>query len=225
MQSQQVQQILDVAGDLFFELGFWNAKVSDIATRSEISTASIYKAFESKEALFRAVLARGIQRLKILAVPVPQEDEPINQLLHASDRYQELCASALFRDLIRAPIEHNSIPLTFRRAMCRQIRSALEQLCMPALKACAEVGLLDPRQIREAFRLLSAYIEHQTVWYELLVSPASKKPVEREHIADEAVRITLLAYPATTAIASGPSGDAAQIASATRPPPRRVRED
>ena len=225
MQSQQVQQILDVAGDLFFELGFWNAKVSDIATRSEISTASIYKAFESKEALFRAVLARGIQRLKILAKPVTHDADPINQLLHASDRYQELCASALFRDLIRAPIEHISIPLTFRRAMCRQIRSALERLCMPPLQACAEVGLLDPRQIKEAFRLLSAYIEHQTVWCGLLVSPAAQKPVEREHIADEAVRITLLAYPPNAAFVSSPSGDGAQIASATRPPTRRARGD
>lgn len=225
MQSQQVQQILDVAGDLFFELGFWNAKVSDIAARSEISTASIYKAFESKEALFQAVLARGIQRLKILARPVSQEDEPIYQLLRAPDRYQELCASALFRDLIRTPIEHNSIPLTFRRAMCRQIRSALEQLCMPPLQACAEVGLLEPRQIKEAFRLLSAYIEHQTVWYGLLVSPAARKPLEREHIADEAVRITLSAYPPSAAVGSGPYGGEAQSVLAIRPPRRRAPED
>ncbi|MFY7759746.1 TetR/AcrR family transcriptional regulator [Aquidulcibacter sp.] len=225
MQSQQVQQILDVAGDLFFELGFWNAKVSEIAARSEISTASIYKAFESKDALFRAVLARGIEKLKILAKPPIEAGDPINQLLQASDRYHALCESALFRDLIRAPIEHNNIPLTFRRSMCRQIRSALEQLCMPPLQACAEVGLLDRQQIKEAFRLLSAYIEHQTIWYGLLVSPASKNSGAREQIADEAVRITLSAYPPGGVVASGPYGGAAQSVVATQPPPPRAPED
>lgn len=222
MHSQQVQQVLDVAGDLFFELGFCNAKVSDIASRSEISTASIYKAFESKEALFRAVLARGIQRLKSLARPVPQDDDPIAQLLQASDRYQELCASALVRDLIRAPIEHNSIPLPFRRAMCRQIRSALESLCMPALHACANAGLLDPKQIKDAFRLLSAYIEHQTIWHGLLVAPASNGSVERAHIADEAVRITLSAYPPSAAAVADSFVDVGQSAVVTPHPLRRA---
>lgn len=87
MQSQQMQQILDVAGDLFFEYGFWNAKVSDIAARSEISTASIYKAFESKDALFRAVLARGLNRLKLLTKPLPEEEDPVSRLMQASQRY------------------------------------------------------------------------------------------------------------------------------------------
>lgn len=204
MQSQQVQQILDVAGDLFFEYGFWNAKVSDIAARSEISTASIYKAFESKDALFRAVLARGLTRLKLLTKPLPEDEDPISQLMQASARYQDLCASPLLRDLLRAPIEHNSIPLTFRRSMCRQIRAALEGICMPPLQACGEAGLLDPDRLKDAFRLLSAYIEHQTLWYGLLVSPAVKNPIGHEHVAEEAVRITLSAYPPRRDEASAP---------------------
>jgi AcrR family transcriptional regulator len=44
MRSQQVENILEIAGDLFLEFGFVNKEVSDIAARSEISTASIYRA-------------------------------------------------------------------------------------------------------------------------------------------------------------------------------------
>lgn len=194
MQSQQVQQILDVAGDLFFEMGFWNAKVSDIAARSEISTASIYKLFDSKDALFRAVLTAGIKKLKRLAKAPVHSQDPIDQLYRAADHYERLCASALFRDLVRAPIEQNTIPFAFRRSMCRQIRSALEELCTPPLQACAEIGLLDQERIKEAFRLLSAYIEYQTLWYGLLVGPAVQRPNEPGQIANEAVRITLSAY-------------------------------
>ncbi|OYU78629.1 MAG: hypothetical protein CFE32_00755 [Alphaproteobacteria bacterium PA3] len=212
MRSQQIKNILEVAGDLFFEFGFVNTKVSDIAARSEISTASIYKAFRSKDTLYRAVLEDGIERLKLLARPLSGEDDPISQLLKASDHYQKLCTSALFQDLIRAPVEHNSIPMPFRRTMCRQLRSALEQMCMPALKACAAGGFLDPQQIKEAFRLLSAYIEHQTIWYGLFVGATVGKPGEKVPIADEAVRIVLAAYPLKTGGVPVPSDAAVQSA-------------
>lgn len=225
MRRQQVQQILDVAGDLFFERGFQNARVSDIAARSEISTASIYKAFGSKDALFRAALARGIDRLKLLATPLLPDDDPIAGLLHATHRYQEICVSPLFRDLIRAPIEHNSLPLTLRRSVGRQIRSALEKLCIPPLQACAEVGLLDLRQINEAFQLLSAYIEHKAVWNDLLTSPPSQGAIARAHITNEAVRITFLAYPPTQAEASDPSASAPQSVVATRLGSHRAPKD
>jgi AcrR family transcriptional regulator len=195
MRSQQVENILEVAGDLFLEFGFVNTRVSDIAARSEISTASIYKAFRSKDTLYCAVLAHGIEKLKILARPSALEGDPVSELWKACDHYQKLCVSPLFRDLIRAPVEHTSIPISFRRMMCRQLRSALEQMCMPALKACATGGVLDPRRVKEAFRLLSAYIEHQTIWYGLFISATARKSVEKVRIADEAVRIVLAAYP------------------------------
>lgn len=118
----------------------------------------------------------------------------MSEHLKACDHYQELCASALFRDLIRASGEHNSIPISFPRSMSHQLRPALEQMCMPALKACATGGVLDPRRVKEAFRLLSVYIEHQTIWYGLFISSTERKSVQKVHIADEAVRILLAAY-------------------------------
>jgi AcrR family transcriptional regulator len=212
MRSQQIENILEVAGDLFFEFGFVNTKVSDIAARSEISMASIYKAFRSKDTLYRAVLAHGIEKLKILARPLAVEGDPLSQLLKASDHYQRLCASALFQDLIRAPLEHNTIPISFWRSICRQLRSALEQMSMPALKACATGGLLDPHPIKEAFRLLSAYIEHQTIWSGLFISATARKAAEKVHIADEAVRIVLAAYPSKGGGAFDPYDGALQSA-------------
>lgn len=72
---------------------------------------------------------------------------------------------------------------------------------MPALKACATAGVLDPRRVKEAFRLLSAYIEHQTIWYGLFISATARKSVEKVRIADEAVRIVLAAYPSKIGVA------------------------
>ncbi|WP_313589792.1 hypothetical protein [Aquidulcibacter sp.] len=63
MRAQQVENILKVAGDLFLEFAFVNTKVSDIAACRENSMASIYKAFRSKDILYCAVLAHGIEKL------------------------------------------------------------------------------------------------------------------------------------------------------------------
>ena len=61
MRSQQIENILDVAGDRFFEFGFVNTKASDIAARSDISRASIYKTFRSKDTPSCAVLAHAFE--------------------------------------------------------------------------------------------------------------------------------------------------------------------
>ena len=96
--------------------------------------------------------------------------------------------------------------------MCRQIRAALEGICMPPLQACGEAGLLDPSRLKDAFRLLSAYIEHQTLWYGLLVSPTGRNPVKHDQVAQEAVRITLSAYPPRQVEAFAPfDGDAQSV--------------
>lgn len=195
MQQSQMHQILDVAGVMFFEQGFWNAKISEIAARSETSTASIYKEFKSKDGLFKAVLARRLDQLKTQAQPKACMHDPVSHLLHVARRYQALCETDFLRDLIRVPMERNRIPVTLRRTMRRQIRLALERLCLPALEACAAQGLLDPARVTPALQLLSACIEHPTMWQNMLMQPGAQAGSSGVRLADEAVRITLAAYP------------------------------
>ncbi len=83
---------------------------------------------------------------------------------------------------------------------------------MPALKACATSGVLDPRRVKESFRLISPYIEHQTIWYELFISATARKSAETVHTANEAVRIVLSAYPSKVGGAFGLSDAAVQSA-------------
>ncbi len=53
-------RILDAAEALFAERGFAGTAVRDIAARCELNPASLYNHFESKQALYEAVLARGL---------------------------------------------------------------------------------------------------------------------------------------------------------------------
>jgi len=49
-------RILEAAAETFAEAGFRHARLSDIAGRAGVATSNIYKYFEDKEALFRAVV-------------------------------------------------------------------------------------------------------------------------------------------------------------------------
>ncbi len=56
-------RILDEAEALFAERGFAGTSVRDIASRVDLTAASLYNHFAGKEALYRAVLDRGVQPL------------------------------------------------------------------------------------------------------------------------------------------------------------------
>lgn len=61
--ERTAQRILDVAEQLFAEKGFESATLRDIAARVGIREPGLYNYFDSKEALYRRVLERGLQPL------------------------------------------------------------------------------------------------------------------------------------------------------------------
>ncbi len=57
------ERILDEAEVLFANSGFAGTSVRDIATGAGLTPASLYNHFSSKDALYRAVLSRGVEPL------------------------------------------------------------------------------------------------------------------------------------------------------------------
>ena len=63
------ERILDVAEALFAERGLTGTAVRDIARRAGLTAPSLYNHFDGKQALYEAVLARGVEPLfAIIAV-------------------------------------------------------------------------------------------------------------------------------------------------------------
>jgi AcrR family transcriptional regulator len=58
--GRTAQRILDAAEALFAERGYEGASLRDVATRVGVRTPSLYNHFASKDALYAAVLERGI---------------------------------------------------------------------------------------------------------------------------------------------------------------------
>lgn len=68
-------RILDVAEALFAEKGFAGTSMRDIAARADLTAASLYNHFAGKDALYTAVLERGIRPLVDLMQQLAARDE------------------------------------------------------------------------------------------------------------------------------------------------------
>jgi len=60
LDSSRQEAILDAAASVFAERGYHGANIPVICERARVSTGGLYKYFRNKEALFRAVLDRGV---------------------------------------------------------------------------------------------------------------------------------------------------------------------
>jgi TetR/AcrR family transcriptional repressor of mexJK operon len=77
-ESARRHQLIEVAEEIFLERGYHAATVDDIARRAGMSKKTIYVMFESKAALFDALLSA---RLAPLAEPIPDDGRSLAQIL------------------------------------------------------------------------------------------------------------------------------------------------
>ena len=82
--SGTAARILDAAEELFAERGFAGAAVRDIATRAGLNAGSLYNHFESKQALYEAVLDRGLRPIyQMIEGVTDPEATPDHRVLQA----------------------------------------------------------------------------------------------------------------------------------------------
>lgn len=91
------QTIVDAARELFVELGFQATTLDKVAQRAKISKLSIYRHFESKEALFGAAIAAGCHQLFAPQALVEGVDGSAEDQLIA-------VGSSLLRTLLRSDV-------------------------------------------------------------------------------------------------------------------------
>lgn len=77
------ERILDAAREEFAERGFAAARLEDVAKRVGISRAALYLAFDSKEAMFRALVSEVITEVMPTLLPSDYGNLPAAALLRA----------------------------------------------------------------------------------------------------------------------------------------------
>jgi AcrR family transcriptional regulator len=86
----RLDQILDAATRVFARTGLENSKMSDVAVEAGVSHGTLYNYVESKEALFRLLLDRGLGTPKPTARTLPLKSPSASAL---ADRMDEAIAA------------------------------------------------------------------------------------------------------------------------------------
>jgi AcrR family transcriptional regulator len=90
--SSTRERILDAAESLFADRGFEGAAMRDIAAGANLNPASLYNHFTSKQALFEAVLERGLRPLFVVLDALEIVDWSPESLDAATDTFIEQLA-------------------------------------------------------------------------------------------------------------------------------------
>ncbi len=98
------ERILDVAERLFAQQGFAGTVVRDIAREVGLTAPSLYNHFDGKQALYEAVLARGVQPLVDLMDGLGTEDDA-----HSNDVLDAIIDHFASHPNVAKLIQHESL--------------------------------------------------------------------------------------------------------------------
>lgn len=186
--------VIAAAYEEFSAKGFAHTQVTMIAEASHVSTATIYKLFQSKETLFLAAYNHGLDILEAHVCSGWESADPLEGLKVIARSYSAICESPLARRIVRLQIAQHGEPGDPGRADGFRLRGLVEAWFSPILKRCAEAGLIDATKLVEVHALIIGFIAHQTLTYGLVINENKTAKLTGNYLADEAVRVALLAY-------------------------------
>ncbi len=88
--ARQRERILDAAEACFIASGFHGASMAQMATKADISAGLIYRYFENKGAIMKAIIDRHLENeVPCLIDRLDSIDDMVEELLNAFERYRD----------------------------------------------------------------------------------------------------------------------------------------
>lgn len=185
--------VLTAGAAVFMEQGFGSASMDEVARRAAVSKATIYSHFESKHALFGAIV-NGKCRAMIPAIEdaVLDERTPAETLTRIGRQFLDLLLSGealpLYRVVLAEAPRFPELGRAFYDAGPNRVAGALAAY-LERLTARGLLDLPDARLAAEQF--FGMVLGHNHVRILLGTVPAAPSAAERERIVASAVRIFL----------------------------------
>ncbi|MES1931310.1 TetR family transcriptional regulator [Salinisphaera shabanensis T35B1] len=102
--AEKRDAILDAALECFLERGFAGTSLNRIAKAADVSTATLYRHFPSKDELFAQIIERPFLDGSPESIETLPSGEPERVLHDIADRYARLILTPYFHPLVRALI-------------------------------------------------------------------------------------------------------------------------
>lgn len=150
IRDSTLTRLLDATDELVFTGGIANSPVDAILARAGVSAATMYRAFESKEALVAAALRRRHERwLAVWDEEVERGGDDVGRLLavfSALDRFHEQPGAARWCAFLGTSAEYPEPPQALATALSEEtdsMRRRLHGLAVPVVGSDAAPVLAD----------------------------------------------------------------------------------
>lgn len=160
--------LLKAALDEFFEKGFSAARMSDIARRADLTKGTLYLYFESKQALFKALIeqlaAPNLDHMAMLASSAPTFSEAMDRLASfAPVLIGQSDMPRLMKVLIGDSHSFPDIILAYREEVLGRLFSIIAK----ALERARQAGEIECEDTQLTARLIVAPVALSGVWHAL----------------------------------------------------------
>ncbi|MFN3626484.1 TetR/AcrR family transcriptional regulator [Parvibaculum sp.] len=185
--------ILRAARDNFLNGGFTRAAMADIARDADVSTATLYKHFSSKNALFAAIVEDACASINDI-LPADIANQNAREVLRRfADAYVEQQFDHRMNELLRVVIaEVPNAPELASSVYANGVMARYDRL-MNALDALVERGDLKPHNTRDGALHLGGMVKEFIVW-PALFSPRFEKPADLDAKIDACIDAFLKIY-------------------------------
>jgi AcrR family transcriptional regulator len=189
------QAILKAAADVFREVGFERASMSEINARIGGSKATLYNYFPSKEKLFFEVMyqAKELELVKITAALNPDTDDLKQELLHFGKKLLPVLYSPdaiAIRRLAIAELGHSDIGKVVFEGSTAPMEKQVAEFLNKAMKR----GVLRTTDAKTAAVHLLSLLESELLQRVLLGVMDSLKPEAVKGVVRRAVEVFLSGY-------------------------------
>lgn len=182
------------AGELFLERGFERTSMDAVAEAAGVSKNTVYSHFDSKEALFRGVIAHEVDKATQLASATVPDAFPLHHaLMLLGGTYQKLLlddkAVRMFRVVIGESTSHPRVAELFAEAVPAATQTVFERL----IQVRHDRGELMVDDVSKAATLLQTMISGNHHMQLLMNLPAPTGAELKEQL-ERAVETFLAAY-------------------------------
>ncbi len=188
------EAILAAASENFRREGFSRTSMETVAREAQVSTATLYRHFSSKEELFDDVAGTTMDELA-LNVEGPESADGGLQLLARA--YAKLLSQPETRGIFRMVVAECGRDAALSQRFYKAVKSRLSDLFVAAIARGVEARKIKSRSATDQVAgQLQGMIEHATLMRGLVLGDEIETLSEAEFVADEALTTWLARWGA-----------------------------
>lgn len=185
--------ILKAARENFLNNGYSRAAMADIARDADVSTATLYKHFASKDALFAAIVDDACQDINNILPTDIRNANAREVLKRFADAYVEQQFDHRMNELLRVVIAEVPTAPDLAKAVYNEGVLARYGQLVKALDALVERGDLKPHNTQDGALHLGGMVKEFVVW-PALFAPRFEKPADLDTKIDACIDAFLKIY-------------------------------